>query len=275
MPNEIDSMRDMIGTMDNINVEVIPLDDEMVEEEAELANAPDEKYADTDVLVNKISGGLNRRKKQYRKEYPGDNPMAVTESEEELTARFLKEYDEFKVTAPEDSDEGDWEIQNVGKWTVKIGKSSDTPEEMALPMELPFDTELAGVLADEAVEEGLVEDDVEEGLRIVKKRPWRKKADTAQGADAIKGDSPEKFSKQLDKPKAPKDDEDELNEDDVEEGLRMEFPDGSCEGSRCPDDRNRRKKDKGDSPEKFSKELDKPKAPKDDALDKEMSEDKK
>jgi hypothetical protein len=58
--NEIDSMRDMISNMDNVEVIAI---DEPVEEEAELANAPDEKYADTDTLVNKISGGLNRRKK--------------------------------------------------------------------------------------------------------------------------------------------------------------------------------------------------------------------
>jgi hypothetical protein len=53
-----------------------------------------------------------------------------------------------------------------------------------------------------------------------------------------------------------------LNEDDVEEGLRMEFPDGSCEGSKCPDDRNRRKK-----PKKLDTDTD--------ALDDEMSEDKK
>ena len=303
--NDIDDMAKMI--------QIIPLDDiEAVEEEAELANAPDEKYADTDTLVNKISGGLNRQKKSYAKAEDGDNPMAVesdesdtkyidnkpldefsleeleaerdrlmlkikvfptsstdehrarleavlglineintsqddnlskkhkalqsmqkfgkldktiarmkakeedrlnnesvqvTESEEELTARLLKEYDEFKVTAPEDSDEGDWEIENVGKWAVKIGKTNDTAEETD---EL-FDPEWAGALADEAMAE-------------------------AEDTDLV--------------------------EDDVEEGLRMEFPDGTCSGSRCPDDRKKK-------PKSLDKEGDEP-----DALDKEMSEDK-
>jgi len=267
MPNEIDSMRDMIGTMDNINVEVIPMEDKTVEEstdsslvheivkhlasydtptqdeifrvvktfepndearddlyqevldemgfieeDAELANAPDEKYADTDTLVNKISGGLNRRKKAYAKAENGDNPMAVTESEEELTTRLLKEYDEFKVTAPADSEEGNWEIENVGKWAVKIGNTENV-EATDGELDLPFDTDLASALADEAMAE-------------------------AEDTDLV--------------------------EDDVEEGLRMEFPDGSCEGSRCPDDRNRRKK-----PKKLDTDTDT------DALDDEMSEDKK
>jgi hypothetical protein len=200
--NEIDSMRDMISNMDN--VEVIALDDiEAVEEEAELANAPDEKYADTDTLVNKISGGLNRRKKAYAKAENGDNPMAVTESEEELTTRLLKEYDEFKVTAPADSEEGNWEIENVGKWAVKIGNTENV-EATDGELDLPFDTDLASALADEAMTEvkkpdadgdgipdwadkdeedtDLVEDDVEEGLRIVRK------ADSNDDKEVIDGD---------------------------------------------------------------------------------------
>jgi len=32
-----------------------------------------------DTMVNQLAGGLNRAKSQYRKEYPGDNPMAVNE----------------------------------------------------------------------------------------------------------------------------------------------------------------------------------------------------
>lgn len=134
--NDIDDMANMI--------KIIPLDDiEEVEEEVELANAPDEKYADTDTLVNKISGGMNRRKRAFKKAEDGDNPMAVSESADELTARLIKEYDEFKITAPEDSEEGDWEIEKIGDWSVKVGKSHDNEDEM------PFDTELAGALADE------------------------------------------------------------------------------------------------------------------------------
>jgi len=50
---------------------------EQVEEE--YANEPDEKTMSTDFMVNKLAGGLNRQKQQFKKEYPGDNPMAVNE----------------------------------------------------------------------------------------------------------------------------------------------------------------------------------------------------
>ena len=43
----------------------------------EYSNSPDEDYFDTDTQLNKMSGGLNGPKKQYKKEYPGDNPLAV------------------------------------------------------------------------------------------------------------------------------------------------------------------------------------------------------
>jgi len=254
-PNEIDSMRDMISNMDN--VEVIALDDiEAVEEEAELANAPDEKYADTDTLVNKISGGLNRRKKAYAKAENGDNPMAVTESEEELTTRLLKEYDEFKVTAPADSEEGNWEIENVGKWAVKIGNTENV-EATDGELDLPFDTDLASALADEAMTEVKKPDADGDGIP-----DWADKdeeckycggecpQDEEHACDGYLGDIDNLYA------------DEELQEDDVEEGLRMEFPDGSCEGSKCPDDRNRRKK-----PKKLDTDTD--------ALDDEMSEDKK
>ena len=39
------------------------------------------KYQDTDTLVNFHSGGLNSQKQQVRKEYPGDNPMAVRKTQ--------------------------------------------------------------------------------------------------------------------------------------------------------------------------------------------------
>lgn len=43
----------------------------------EYANSPDEDYQDTDVQLNKMSGGLNGPKGQHKKEYPGDNPLAA------------------------------------------------------------------------------------------------------------------------------------------------------------------------------------------------------
>ena len=43
----------------------------------EYSNSPDEEYFDADTQLNKMSGGLNGPKKQFKKEYPGDNPLAV------------------------------------------------------------------------------------------------------------------------------------------------------------------------------------------------------
>jgi hypothetical protein len=50
---------------------------EQVEEE--YSNEPDEKTMSVDYMVNQLSGGLGKQQKMYRKEYPGDNAMAVNE----------------------------------------------------------------------------------------------------------------------------------------------------------------------------------------------------
>ena len=62
------------------------------------ANEPEEKVQDIDSLVNKHSGGLNRQKIQYRKEYPGDNHMAAEDkiTEQDLANSLRAQYDSFK-----------------------------------------------------------------------------------------------------------------------------------------------------------------------------------
>ena len=64
----------------------------------EFANSPDEKTQDTDELLNVQSGGINKQKQQVRKEYPGDNPLAVEDkiTEEELANSFRTQYENFK-----------------------------------------------------------------------------------------------------------------------------------------------------------------------------------
>ena len=52
------------------------------ERDVEYANTPHEDVAGTDAAIP-AGGDLNRAKKQYKKEYPGDNPMAVAEAKEE------------------------------------------------------------------------------------------------------------------------------------------------------------------------------------------------
>jgi hypothetical protein len=52
------------------------------ERDVEYTNTPREEVAGTDAAIP-AGSDLNRAKKQYRKEYPGDNPMAVAEAKEE------------------------------------------------------------------------------------------------------------------------------------------------------------------------------------------------
>ena len=46
----------------------------------EWVNAPAPDVADTAYMTKDLAGGLNKPKKQFKKEYPGDNPMAVAEA---------------------------------------------------------------------------------------------------------------------------------------------------------------------------------------------------
>ena len=87
--------------MDSFQNEICPdIVQKSQEEPAEedFANTPDVKHQDTDYIVNKLAGGLNKPKQQVRKEYPGDNPLAVedTVSEEDLSMSLRNAYESFK-----------------------------------------------------------------------------------------------------------------------------------------------------------------------------------
>ena len=91
--NEMGQMRNMISQNDG---------GEQAEET--FANEPDEKVSDVDTLVNVHSGGLNKQKQQVRKEYPGDNPLAVKEdtiTEADLADSFRAQYEGFKKSYQE------------------------------------------------------------------------------------------------------------------------------------------------------------------------------
>jgi len=61
--------------------------------EESYANEPDEQYQDTNFMVNKISGGINKNKKMYKPASDGDNPISVDqrESVKERIYRKLKQ----------------------------------------------------------------------------------------------------------------------------------------------------------------------------------------
>ena len=89
---EMGRMRDMITAPDEEKAEET-FANSMGDEKEE------PKYQDTDTLVNFHSGGLNKQKQQVRKEYPGDNPLAVKEdtiSEEDVANSLRAQYEGFK-----------------------------------------------------------------------------------------------------------------------------------------------------------------------------------
>jgi hypothetical protein len=95
---------DAVGSDDMAKMrDVVTAPDEEKAEET-FANEPDEKVSDIDTLVNVHSGGLNKQKQQVRKEYPGDNPLAVKEdtvTEQDLADNFRAQYEGFKKSYQE------------------------------------------------------------------------------------------------------------------------------------------------------------------------------
>ena len=64
--------------------------DEMGEE---YANEPNPEISDVEYMTKDLAGGLNKPKKQFKKEYPGDNPMTM---EEARAAELMREYKAIK-----------------------------------------------------------------------------------------------------------------------------------------------------------------------------------
>ena len=90
---EMGGMRDMIAQADGGEKAEETFANSMGDEKEE------PKYQDTDTLVNFHSGGLNSQKQQVRKEYPGDNPLAVKEdtiTELNLADSLKAQYEGFK-----------------------------------------------------------------------------------------------------------------------------------------------------------------------------------
>ena len=79
-----------------------PTPEESVEEEipGKASTTPEPEYKDTQYMTKDLSGGANKIKKSYRKEYPGDNPMAVEKTEEEIQSSIkealVQAYQDFK-----------------------------------------------------------------------------------------------------------------------------------------------------------------------------------
>jgi len=96
---------DATGSMDMARMRKKKKKPEDEKQEETFSNAPDgykgePETHDIDTLVNVHSGGANAQKVQYKKEYPGDNPMAVAKedqiTEQDLANSLREQYDNFK-----------------------------------------------------------------------------------------------------------------------------------------------------------------------------------
>ncbi len=90
------------------------------------------KYQDTDTLVNVHSGGLGAQRKQYRKDYPGDNPLAVKEdtiTEEDLANSLRTQYEDFKAQYQEAAKPDFLDMDKDGNKTEPMKKAVKDKEE--------------------------------------------------------------------------------------------------------------------------------------------------
>ena len=90
------------------------------------------KTMDTDELLNVQSGGLNRQKQQVRKEYPGDNPLAVKEdtiSEQDLADSLRTQYESFKKAYQEAAKPDYIDLDKDGNKTEPMKKAAKDKED--------------------------------------------------------------------------------------------------------------------------------------------------
>ena len=105
MPGDDDAM----GSMQMAKMRDMVMQPDQEKKDETFANSPGDrekdepKIKDIDTLVNVHSGGLNRQKAQYRKEYPGDNPMAAEDkiTEQDLANSLRNQYESFKASYQE------------------------------------------------------------------------------------------------------------------------------------------------------------------------------
>ena len=102
----------MRATMDKIS------GDQQADEE--YANEPNPDYQNTDDLVNKHSGGLNRQKVQVKKGYPGDNDLAEVNQLEQLANKLREQYNTLYKKV-EESDLNEKEVEEKVQSPYAIG----------------------------------------------------------------------------------------------------------------------------------------------------------
>jgi len=127
---------DAMGSMQMAKMRDMMMKPDMEKKEENFANSEKEaerdlpKTLDTDNLVNVQSGGLNRQKTQFKKEYPGDNPMAVEDkiTEQELANSLRTQYESFKQAYQEAAKPDYIDLDKDGNKTEPMKKAAKDKE---------------------------------------------------------------------------------------------------------------------------------------------------
>ena len=123
---------DAAGSMDMARMRDIVKNPEDEKQEETFANEPEEKIQDVDSLVNKHSGGLNRKKQAFPRAEPGDNPMAVAHedriTEEELANSLRTQYESFKQAYQEAAKPDYIDLDKDGNKTEPMKKAAKDKE---------------------------------------------------------------------------------------------------------------------------------------------------
>ena len=96
------------------------------------STTPNPTYKDTRYMTKDLSGGVNGPKKMYKKEYPGDNPMAVAKedkiTEEELANSLRTQYESFKQAYQEAAKPDYIDLDKDGNKTEPMKKAAKDKE---------------------------------------------------------------------------------------------------------------------------------------------------
>ena len=127
---------DAMGSMQMGKMRDMMMKPDMEKAEETFANSMGEKdlpkTQDVDTLVNVHSGGLNKRKEQVKKEYPGDNALAVKENtvtEEDLANSLRTQYESFKQAYQEAAKPDYIDLDKDGNKTEPMKKAAKDKEE--------------------------------------------------------------------------------------------------------------------------------------------------
>ena len=136
--SEMDPGDDAMGSMQMAKMRDMMMKPDMEKQEESFANSEKEAEKakpvtqDIDTLVNYHSGGLGAQRKQYRKEFPGDNPMAVKEdtiTEEDLANSLRTQYDNFKQAYQEAAKPDYIDLDKDGNKTEPMKKAAQDKKE--------------------------------------------------------------------------------------------------------------------------------------------------